>query len=167
VDAGKLEVGDRVLRPNGKWTRITRIEYETREITVYNFEVEGNHSYFVGEIGVLSHNCDIAALATKFAKKFPIGMCHKCADALADTLKSKGIKGDVIEIRSNGANEFIISDNYMVGGRAVSETGMHQGVRVGNMVYDNITPQGIPYDEWVKSFAARSGMQAPQVIRSF
>jgi hypothetical protein len=45
-----LKVGDKVLRSNGKWTRITRIEYETREITVYNFEVEGNHSYFVGRV---------------------------------------------------------------------------------------------------------------------
>jgi hypothetical protein len=45
------------LRSNGKWTRITRIEYETKQITVYNFEVEGNHSYFVGELGILSHNC--------------------------------------------------------------------------------------------------------------
>jgi len=58
-----LKVGDRVLRSNGKWTRITRIEYETKEITVYNFEVEGNHSYFVGELGVLSHNCPGVATA--------------------------------------------------------------------------------------------------------
>ena len=53
-----MKVGDRVLRSNGKWTRITRIDYETKEITVYNFEVEGNHSYFVGDVGVLSHNCN-------------------------------------------------------------------------------------------------------------
>ncbi len=27
--------------------------------TVYNFEVEGLHDYFVGEAGVLGHNCDV------------------------------------------------------------------------------------------------------------
>ena len=39
------------------WTRITNIIYETTPTVVYNLEVEGNHNYFVGEIGVLSHNC--------------------------------------------------------------------------------------------------------------
>ena len=29
---------------------------EKREIFVYNFEVEGNHNYFVGENGILVHN---------------------------------------------------------------------------------------------------------------
>jgi hypothetical protein len=61
VDASKLKVGDKVLRPNGKWSRITQIEYERKQITVYNFEVEGNHSYFVGDVGMLSHNCNFSA----------------------------------------------------------------------------------------------------------
>lgn len=55
--ADELKVGDKVLRPDGKWTRILSIERETAPTFVYNFEVEGNHNYFVGEIGVLSHNC--------------------------------------------------------------------------------------------------------------
>jgi hypothetical protein len=68
-----LKVGDKVLRSNGKWTRITRIEYERKQITVYNFEVEGNHSYFVGDIGVLSHNCGIETARNIIYKGFSKG----------------------------------------------------------------------------------------------
>jgi RHS repeat-associated protein len=80
VEAGELEVGDKVLRSNGKWTRITRIEYEQKQITVYNFEVEGNHSYFVGDVGVLSHNCE--------GVKIALGI----GDSLDDFAKSTGSK---------------------------------------------------------------------------
>jgi RHS repeat-associated protein len=56
--AEELKVGDKVLRPDGNWTRILRIERDNTPTFVYNFEVEGNHNYFVGEVGVLSHNCN-------------------------------------------------------------------------------------------------------------
>ena len=45
------------MRPDGLWTRITSIEQSSEPTLVYNLEVEGNHNYFVGEVGVLSHNC--------------------------------------------------------------------------------------------------------------
>ena len=58
LTAAELKVGQKVLRPDGKWTRITSIEQSSEPTLVYNLEVEGNHNYFVGEIGVLSHNCN-------------------------------------------------------------------------------------------------------------
>jgi Pretoxin HINT domain len=54
-----LKVGDKVLSLKGEWTRVIDIEREIKPTLVYNFEVEDNHNYFVGEIGVLSHNCGI------------------------------------------------------------------------------------------------------------
>ena len=62
LTAAELKVGQKVLRPDGKWTRITRLVRETTPTLVYNLEVEGNHNYFVGEIGVLSHNCDWSSI---------------------------------------------------------------------------------------------------------
>ena len=65
LTAIELKVGQKVLRPDGLWTRITSIKRETKPTLVYNLEVENNHNYFVGEIGVLSHNCDFLRRALK------------------------------------------------------------------------------------------------------
>jgi hypothetical protein len=52
-----LKVGELLSLEDGSETSIESItHYETEETTVYNFEVEGNDSYYVGEVGVLVHN---------------------------------------------------------------------------------------------------------------
>ena len=72
VEAGDLEIGDTFIGPRGE---ITTLENSVREehpggITVYNFEVEGDHNYFVianleafhaGATPVLVHNSNPCA----------------------------------------------------------------------------------------------------------
>jgi hypothetical protein len=56
VRASELKPGDEVRRLGGGWLRVVGVKnLEVRE-TVYNFEVEGFHTYFVGEIGAWVHN---------------------------------------------------------------------------------------------------------------
>ncbi|MCK6382266.1 MAG: hypothetical protein L6Q54_13585 [Leptospiraceae bacterium] len=50
------KVGDELKTANSSPLFISAISTNAREETVYNFEVEGNHTYFVGEDGVLVHN---------------------------------------------------------------------------------------------------------------
>jgi hypothetical protein len=54
--ATKLRTGDLILNVKGTWTKVTAISRVEDERTVYNFEVEENHDYFVGSIGLLVHN---------------------------------------------------------------------------------------------------------------
>jgi RHS repeat-associated protein len=56
VAAGQLQTGDLVRRPNGSWARVEKVEQRVEGERVYNFEVADNHTYFVGEHGVLVHN---------------------------------------------------------------------------------------------------------------
>jgi hypothetical protein len=58
VAAGTFEVGDRIVSLDGSAGVVTEIEIETldKPLTVYNLEVEGYHSYFVGYGGLLVHN---------------------------------------------------------------------------------------------------------------
>jgi len=56
LTAAELKKGYKVLRPDGKWTPITKVSRETKPTKVYNFEVEKNHNYFVGDFGILVHN---------------------------------------------------------------------------------------------------------------
>lgn len=64
--AGDLNVGDAVLLSSGDTGIIDKVEIRhlDSKITVYNFEVADNHTYFVGKEGALVHNgCAVAALS--------------------------------------------------------------------------------------------------------
>jgi RHS repeat-associated protein len=56
IAAGELRVGDWVQRPSGEWVRVVSISRREGRVRVYNFEVEDNHNYYVGNIGTLVHN---------------------------------------------------------------------------------------------------------------
>ncbi|TGL14504.1 polymorphic toxin-type HINT domain-containing protein, partial [Leptospira meyeri] len=57
VEVKDLRVGDVLALADGALVEISHIRsYDVEPTKVYNFEVEDNHSYFVGEDGVLVHN---------------------------------------------------------------------------------------------------------------
>ncbi len=56
IEAGSLQVDDKVRTPSGGWRQIVSVEQEQKSETVYNFAVADNHNYFVGEQGTLVHN---------------------------------------------------------------------------------------------------------------
>jgi hypothetical protein len=51
--ASGLVAGELLLEPDGSTAvvRATSVEYRPEGVTVYNFEVEGDHTYFVGALG--------------------------------------------------------------------------------------------------------------------
>jgi hypothetical protein len=53
-----LRAGDRLQMLNGEYVVVEQIQHELleRPETTYNFEVEGYHTYYVGDSGVLVHN---------------------------------------------------------------------------------------------------------------
>jgi len=42
--------------PDRRWVTITKVEQEQKTVSVYNLEVAQDHTFFVGEEGVLVHN---------------------------------------------------------------------------------------------------------------
>jgi len=56
MPASNLIVGDQILTKDGDWRTVLVVAALGPEQTVYNFEVDGNHDYFVGETGLLVHN---------------------------------------------------------------------------------------------------------------
>jgi len=57
VKVGDLDVGDQILGMSGNPVGIERLEWRPGSVRVYNFEVEGLHNYFAGQVEVLVHNC--------------------------------------------------------------------------------------------------------------
>lgn len=60
VNAGELVAGDQLRKPDGELVSIQKIEIEKMDVpaTVYNFQVEGFHTYYAGSICVLVHNAE-------------------------------------------------------------------------------------------------------------
>ena len=56
INAAALAVGDALQEPDGSWQTVLSTAYEAVPggVTVYNFEVEGDHTYFVADADVIS-----------------------------------------------------------------------------------------------------------------
>jgi hypothetical protein len=99
--------------------------------------------------------------AASAAKGFNILECEQCAQRVQAALQKAGQKGQVIEIRGGG--DFIISKSLPSTARAISDNGRHIGVRVGDMVFDNLHPDGIPFTQWINDFDATGGIRIHSV----
>ena len=60
IKAGELIVGDELLDVNGNILLVENfaIELTEKPVTVYNFQVEDFHTYFVGTSQIMVHNSD-------------------------------------------------------------------------------------------------------------
>ena len=58
TDAANLRAGDILVLVNGEYVIVEKVQHEILEapVTVYNFQVEDFHTYFVANTGVLVHN---------------------------------------------------------------------------------------------------------------
>ena len=68
IGAIHLRAGDILVLVNGQYAILEKVQHEILEapIKVYNFEVEGYHTYFVGDCAVLVHNvCEFDTVAYK------------------------------------------------------------------------------------------------------
>lgn len=94
-----------------------------------------------------SYNPKVDEAVQKVPKKYKEnGMCDKFAKCLSDLLNKKGVDNEVKTVRTN--LKYIFSD---ILGDSIGNNGFHQGVLVDDIIYDNISPTGIPFNEWLKS----------------
>ena len=105
VEAKDLRVGDVFLDANGKKVTLTqscRTEYEDG-VTVYNFEMAGNHNYFVIAAGELGQTCILVHNACPNGGVGPQhgGVTHNAEiDAHIAKLK-RSTRGRIQDIRKN------------------------------------------------------------------
>jgi hypothetical protein len=71
-EAGRLSTGDRLQLQNGNAAIVKKVGVERlkQPVTVYNFEAEDWHTYFVGSEEILVHNkCSLTKIADSFLKQ--------------------------------------------------------------------------------------------------
>lgn len=73
-----------------------------------------------------------------------LGKCDEFADALEDGMRENGISGERLKVESDFG---IYSDKA---GKVIGETGYHDAIKIGDKVYDNMTPEGMNYADWLK-----------------
>jgi hypothetical protein len=87
---------------------------------------------------------EIADTLPNDVKKF--GKCMDFADKLSTALKKKGVNGTIIRLEKQGATIGDIRGKGTLVGHDV-----HEAVRVGDTVFDNLNPKGVPYAQWRES----------------
>lgn len=105
----------------------------------------------------------VSEIAQNVTKNFGNTYCLPCSEALVNAFKNEGITGQVIELRSETA--LIVSKTFGYS-EAISRSGMHRGVLVDGMVYDNIHKKGIAYDDWIKDFESHGNIST-KIVEDF
>lgn len=79
-----------LVSSDGSKLTIDKIEKEPRQATVYNFEVEDFYSYFVSNLGIWVHNCDVKLSGTKSATKWQNEMNKRgwTTDSIGDLINN-------------------------------------------------------------------------------
>ena len=55
-EAKNLKLNDEIFSYFGNEGKVIKISIEVKNIQVYNFEVEDNHNYYIGQLSLLAHN---------------------------------------------------------------------------------------------------------------
>ncbi|HEV3142306.1 MAG TPA: papain fold toxin domain-containing protein [Gemmataceae bacterium] len=98
-------------------------------------------------------------IAAKAAHGFGVFRCKECANQIEKALRAKGFHGRRVEIRGAAGREYMVCFSYKGGLAAITKTGWHMGIRVQDMMFDNLHPDGMPYEQWLKDFDAPGGIE--------
>ncbi|WP_019812418.1 Hint domain-containing protein [Saccharomonospora halophila] len=58
VNADQLTPGTWLRTGSGTWIQVTTVESRTAHQRVHNLTIDGDHTYHVGEVGILTHNAE-------------------------------------------------------------------------------------------------------------
>jgi heterodisulfide reductase subunit C len=92
-------------------------------------------------------------------EEFDIFECLECARAILEWVRRNNVEGVVLKLRTRYRDEdFIISRRLERRGIAESVTanGIHYGVEVRGLVFDNLSLDGMTQTEWINDFSCPS-----------
>ncbi|WPO92150.1 DUF6443 domain-containing protein [Chryseobacterium sp. HR92] len=99
VEAKDLVKGMALTTLDGKTSTIESIKFLDEKVKVYNFEVEGNHNYYVSEKGILVHNdCGLPQLLSRVEGNMIGGEFKYASGEIIDFLGYHNAKGSTLEI---------------------------------------------------------------------
>jgi Papain fold toxin 2 len=88
---------------------------------------------------------------------FSLLECDKCAIAVLAWLNAQGCPGKVLRLRTKQRSDLYIISDRISSGESITENGTHYGVIIFGKVFDNLSGEGMPLEEWLNDFHCRSG----------
>ena len=113
-----MQIGDLVQSLQGNWRRVVAITPVANQETVYNFTVDQNHDYFVGETGFLVHNAGDCGCDIRFTQN-TIKTVFKDGRLLQDTINEMRAAGGYpdsippIRIFQQGGNTWTLDNRRL------------------------------------------------------
>lgn len=114
TNAIQLRAGDILVTVNGEYVIVEQVQHELLEspIKVYNFEVEGFHTYYVGTSSVLVHNaCDLSVPVTDLIPTHGLTRSRREMASLIDDISVNGIKDPIKYVTYNG-QKYIVDGHH-------------------------------------------------------
>ena len=153
IKAGELIVGDELLDVNGNVLLVEKFNVELTDepVTVYNFQVDEFHTYFVGTSQIMVHNSDCGFQENGYvdAKKIaevPSEFTGKDVNDYAREMKEVGYECKIkSSTRSRSGAQKVVVENC-AGNRNIAQLQVSPGAgRHGSQSYVKIstTDQGI------------------------
>ena len=78
--------------------------------------------------------------------------CDKCAMEMKSWLDSNRIERKILKLRTKKRNDFFIISSRFSDNESITDNGIHYGVEVLGLVFDNLSYQGLPRNEVVDLF---------------
>jgi hypothetical protein len=88
-------------------------------------------------------------------RQFPLLKCHECAIAIRSWLNRRQVPNKIWKISTqNEEEDFMISNRLEQQGitDSITDNGIHYGVEVRGKIFDNLSPDGMTLEEWVRDF---------------
>jgi RHS repeat-associated protein len=143
VEAARLREGDAVRQVGGGVGKVVGLERRGGVVRVFNFEVEGVHSYAVGQAGVVVHNAGCAGEAPDFVVT-PGGTAYKVPKGAVGPTPvvnpSGKVTGAAFTTGQGGANGQVSTMRLM---DPVPPKGSNPGYPKGYIKYENAAKQGV------------------------
>lgn len=112
---------------------------------------------------MVHNDCGVGAIIDAMPSSLKqLNMCKDFASELIKRMTSQGMKGELLTLKSE--TDFIWSNAF---NRTITTNGDHVGVKVGNMVYDNLYPKGIEYSKWLMDLEVGSPILGMPKVTSF
>ncbi|WP_236508577.1 polymorphic toxin-type HINT domain-containing protein, partial [Tychonema sp. BBK16] len=164
AQAREITPGDALSDASGRVVPVRAVKLGTRETTIYDLTVAKNRTFFASKSLVLVHNISLCELAARgIAMGIPKtcrgvrGQCDKFAKMMETRMLAKKMGGKRLCIRSRGG--FGAPYSNAVG--SLGTDSWHYGVQVGEYVFDNMRPEGLPRSEWLQDLGGKEYIGAP------
>lgn len=107
IQVKNLEVGDYSYKKDGQLLKISFISKTEQEKVVYNFEVAENHTYYVGEAGILVHNDNGYNKVEKLEYKKDQGILSSIGERFSNLFDGNGFRTNNSIIERNLIKELL------------------------------------------------------------